>query len=187
MGVRRRQARQDLRRRDEPLAAIRIHGTPAELPTFGGPSEKEAQSGLGNHGEALVVEWKKDAAITSADAVQLVYSAYLPKTQYNVGRTLTLIDRESVMYVEEWVENLLAFGRPAHWVQHATFGPPFVEPGKNVLDASATRGEVRGPTSPNRMLARGSIDWPWGTSPKDVESVCARCRTGRNPVSTTRC
>ena len=136
------------------------------FPTFGGPSEKEAQSGLGNHGEALVVEWKKDAAITSADAVQLVYSAYLPKTQYNVGRTLTLIDGETVMYVEEWVENLLAFGRPAHWVQHATFGPPFVEPGKNVLDASATRGEVRSPTSPNRMLARGSIDWPWGTSPE---------------------
>ena len=70
------------------------------------------------------------------------------------------------MYVEEWVENLLAFGRPAHWVQHATFGPPFIEPGKNVLDASATRGEVRSPTSPNRMLARGSIDWPWGTSPE---------------------
>lgn len=136
------------------------------FPTFGGPSEKEAQSGLGNHGEALVVEWKKDAAITSADAVQLVYSAYLPRTQYNVGRTLTLLDGETVMYVEEWVENLLAFGRPAHWVQHATFGPPFVEPGKNVLDASATRGEVRGPTSPNRMLARGSIDWPWGTSPE---------------------
>ena len=32
VGVRRRQARQDLWRRDEPLAAIRVHGTSAELP-----------------------------------------------------------------------------------------------------------------------------------------------------------
>ena len=136
------------------------------FPTFGGPSKKEADHGLGNHGEALVVEWKKDAAVANADAVRLVYSAHLPKTHYNVGRSLTLIEGETVLYVEEWVENLLAFGRPAHWVQHATFGPPFVEPAKNVLDASATKGEVRGRAQPNRMLATGPIEWPWGTSPE---------------------
>ena len=136
------------------------------FPTFGAPSESEAENGLGNHGEALVVEWKKDAALADDDLVQLVYSAHLPKTQYNVGRTLTIPADETVMYVEEWVENLLAFGRPAHWVQHATFGPPFVEPGKTVLDASATKGEVRGQARPNRMLGSGPVEWPWGKTPE---------------------
>jgi len=136
------------------------------FPTFGAPSGAEAKNGLGNHGEAVVVEWKKDAALASNDLVQLVYSAYLPRTQYNVGRTLTIPANETVMYVEEWVENLLAFGRPAHWVQHATFGPPFVEPGKTVLDASATRGEVRGQARPNRMLDSGPVEWPWGNTPE---------------------
>ena len=148
------------------------------FPTFGAPSEREAQNGLGNHGEAVIVEWKKDAGIASADAVQLVYSAYLPKTQYNVGRTLTIPAGETVMYVEEWVENLLAFGRPAHWVQHATFGPPFVEPGKTVLDASATRGEVRGEVRPNRMRDSGPVEWPWGNTPEG-ERVSLRAMQDR--------
>ena len=148
------------------------------FPTFGAPSESEAQNGLGNHGEAVIVEWKKDAGIASADAVQLVYSAYLPKTQYNVGRTLTIPAGETVMYVEEWVENLLAFGRPAHWVQHATFGPPFVEPGKTVLDTSATKGEVRGQVRPNRMLDSGPVEWPWGNTPEG-ERVSLRAMQDR--------
>jgi hypothetical protein len=143
------------------------------FPTFGAPSEQEARNGLGNHGEALTVEWRKDAAPVSERDVQLVYSAYLPKTQYNVGRVLTLPADETVLYVEEWVENLTAFDRPAHWVQHATFGPPFVEPGKTVLDASATKGEVRGAARPNRMLRSGAVTWPSGTSP-DGKSVSLR-------------
>ncbi len=134
------------------------------FPTFGGPSDAEARAGLGNHGEALSVEWRKDAATAGADGVRLVYSGHLPSTQYNVGRTLELPADESVLYIEEWVENLLAFDRPAHWVQHATFGPPFVEPGKNVLDMSATKGEVRGGDRASAMLSPGPVQWPEGTA-----------------------
>jgi hypothetical protein len=134
------------------------------FPTFGGPSGNEARSGLGNHGEALAVEWKKDGAEAGERSVRLWYSAHLPKTEYNVGRILTLPGGETVLYIEEWVENLLPFDRPAHWVQHATFGPPFVEAGKNVLDMSATKGQVRGDTSGTNSLAAGDVEWPNGKS-----------------------
>jgi len=134
------------------------------FPTFGGPSDREAKNGLGTHGEALSVEWKKDAAVVAADAVRLVYSAHLPKTHYNVGRALTLPSDETVLYIEEWAENLLDFDRPAHWVQHVTFGPPFAEPGKTFLDMSATKGEVRAPDSPSSALRKGLFTWPTGTS-----------------------
>ncbi len=134
------------------------------FPTFGGPSASEARAGLGNHGEALGVEWKQDSAAASVDGVRLVYSAHLPRTQYNVGRTLDLPSDETVLYIEEWAENLLAFDRPAHWVQHATFGPPFVEPGKNVLDMSATQGEVRPGNREVWTLSPRPVQWPTGTS-----------------------
>jgi hypothetical protein len=134
------------------------------FPQFGGPSVAEAAQGLGDHGEALAVEWKKDRAETAEDAVQLWYSAHLPKNQYSVGRVLTLPQDETVLYIEEWVENLTAFDRPAHWVEHVTFGPPFVEPGKNVLDMSGTRGEVRAGASETDSLQSGPIRWPEGTA-----------------------
>lgn len=143
------------------------------FPTFGAPSDREARNGLGTHGEALAVEWKKDAAVVAEDAVRLVYSAHLPKTQYNVGRTLTLPADETVLYIEEWAENLLDFDRPAHWVQHVTFGPPFAEPGKTILDMSATRGEVRAPDGPSSALRKGAHTWPTGAS-RDGQQVSLR-------------
>ena len=134
------------------------------FPTFGNPSESEAEAGLGAHGEALAVEWKKERADSNREGVSLWYSAHLPKTQYNVGRKLTLPATETVLYIEEWVENLTAFDRPIHWVEHVTFGPPFVEPGKTVLDVSATKGEVRRDGGPGDTLQSGPVVWPRGTS-----------------------
>ena len=59
------------------------------------------------------------------------------------------------------MENLAPFDRPINWMQHATFGPPFVEPGKTAMDASATRGQVSGGRVAS--LAPGSeVNWPRG-------------------------
>lgn len=134
------------------------------FPTFGDPSKQETDNHLGTHGEALMVRWRKQRAEVTPGAVRLEYSAHLPKTLYNVGRTLTLRAGETVLYIEEWVENLTAFDRPAHWVEHVTFGPPFVEPGKNILDMPATRGEVRPVGSAANSLQEKPIEWPMGTS-----------------------
>src|SRR5262249_50650582 len=52
-----------------------------------------------------------------------------------------------------------------NWVQHATFGPPFVEPGESFLDVSATRGQVDEEESEHDSLKPGSsIEWPFGVS-----------------------
>jgi hypothetical protein len=133
------------------------------FPIFGDPSAEEVRNGLEKHGEALAVEWKNDKVENSVNEVRLWYSAHLPKTQYKVGRVLTLPRDETVLYIEEWVENLQAFDRPAHWVEHATFGPPFVEPGKTVLDMSATQGVVRGKEETN-SLEFGEVQWPNGAA-----------------------
>lgn len=97
------------------------------LPEFGGLPE------------AALVEWKLTGATVTDKAVTVRYEALLPKTQFRVGRVLTMPAGLSVIYVEEWAENLATFGRPMHWVEHATFGPPFVEPGKNFLDTAKAR------------------------------------------------
>ena len=134
------------------------------FPTFGDPSERETNNRLGTHGEALMARWQKERVQVTRDSVSLEYSAHLPKTMYNVVRTLRLLAGETVLYIEESVENLTAFDRPAHWVEHVTFGPPFAEPDKNILDMSATKGEVRPLGSPANSLQGKRIEWPIGTS-----------------------
>jgi len=135
------------------------------FPAFGPPSsEEEARNGLGNHGEAPIVEWKLTSHSADAEKVTLDYAADLKRTQFRVGRKLTLRRGEQALLVEEWVENLAPFDRPVNWVQHATFGNPFAEPGKTFMDISATRGEV-GRRSVGASLAPGPVTWPDGRSP----------------------
>jgi hypothetical protein len=67
---------------------------------------------------------------------------------------MTLPADETVAYVEESVENLTIFDRPVQWVQHVTFGPPFLELNKTVVDASVEKSLVRR----GRESAEGA--WP---------------------------
>jgi hypothetical protein len=48
-------------------------------------------------------------------------------------------------------------------MEHATFGPPFAEPGKTMLDASVTGGQVGPGRAGAGSLQPGSaVDWPRG-------------------------
>ena len=133
------------------------------FPEYGPPSQEEAQAGLGNHGEAPIVEWRQIKLETTSDGVTLWYGADLPKTQFRVERAVTLARGVRVVRVQEWVENLTNFDRPVNWMQHATFGPPFIEPGKTVLDASATRGKAAEDASGTGSLQSNSeFVWPHG-------------------------
>ncbi len=146
------------------------------FPSFGPSSEDEARNQLGNHGEAPIVEWKQGRIDRTADRVTLWYSAELPRTQYRVERAITLRASEPLVYVEEWVENTANFDRPINWVQHATFGPPFIEPGKSFYDVSGTRGEVGGGAAAGNSLKPGAeVAFPSGIAangkPTDLRAM----------------
>jgi catechol 2,3-dioxygenase-like lactoylglutathione lyase family enzyme len=126
------------------------------FPFYGPPSsEEEVRAGLGNHGEAPIVEWKKSNVEINTDGVSLRYYADLPKTQYRVERLVTLPRGLREVRVEEWVENLAGFDRPINWMEHATFGPPFLEPGKTIFISSTVRGDMNGnPVPPGEVSRR---------------------------------
>ncbi|MCP5119768.1 MAG: hypothetical protein GY953_53905, partial [bacterium] len=128
------------------------------FPYFGGPSAEEVRHGLGTHGEAVTVEWKREKLETAEDAVTLLLAAELPKTRYRVQRAITLRAGERMAYVDEWVENLLPFDRPIHWVHHATFGPPFAEPDKSFVDAPVVRVATREREEPGRIEDERGFD-----------------------------
>ena len=135
------------------------------FPIYGPPSPDEAKAGLGNHGEAPIVEWKKIKSEVDTDGVTLWYGADLPRTQFRVERAVHLPRGLRMVHVEEWVENLTSFDRPINWMEHATLGPPFAEPGKTLLDASATRGLVgHDPTNTGSLKPDSPVQWPRGTA-----------------------
>ena len=100
------------------------------FPQFGNQPEEFKAADYSQHGEALTVKWRREP---SAD---LVMSADLSRTQYRFQRSIKMLPDETVATVTETAENLMISDRPLQWVQHVTFGPPFVEKDKMFADAS---------------------------------------------------
>jgi hypothetical protein len=146
------------------------------FPQFAASSPAEFSQDYGQHGEALAVEWKLNQAERHANDVTLRYSAELPMTRYRVERAITLPADETVAYVEESVENMMPVDRPMQWVQHVTFGPPFLALNKTYADGSVEKAVVR--------QGRGSAtetSWPQfqgsGGDPVDLRVFSGRANT----------
>ena len=154
------------------------------FPAFGPPSsDEEVRNGLGNHGEAPIVEWKLRPPVEMEPrTVTAPYGADLVKTQFRVDRTVSLTAGESAVLINESVQNLAPYDRPINWVQHATFGPPFAAPGRMYMDVSATRGEVGGGRATNSLQAASAVTWPRGTtrggSPADLRVFQPAAKSG---------
>ena len=119
---------------------------------WGAPSETEFAAGLAYHGETNVLPARK----ISQDANSLVHRFDLTQSQTAITRTMKLVAGQAVLYVEETAENKLSLDRPFGWVQHVTFGPPFLDPEATFFDASATKGDL-GADQPGSLA-----DWPVG-------------------------
>ncbi len=133
------------------------------LDGFGAPSEEERSAGMPFHGEANGRQFetvKESARGRGASNVKL--KARLPLAQEDITRTVTLIDGESVVYVNTEVENLLAIDHPLSWAEHATTGPPFLSPGNTIIDIPGTKCRVRPEKagSTGKLAYEKTSSWP---------------------------
>ena len=135
------------------------------LDGFGLASTEERAAGLPrSHGEAHSLPWVTRSAKKEGNAAIVVQTVYLPRVQEVLTRTLKLVDGENVIYAHSTLESLLAFDRPVCWVEHATVGSPFLEPGVSVIDLSSnraiTRSRERRSHFPHRLAPYKDFTWP---------------------------
>ena len=110
------------------------------FPYLGGMNSNfEREAGFGAHGEAILVKWDIIRKLKDENEAGISASATLPLNRYKITRHISVRNGQSVALVEEEVENLMAFDRPYQWVQHITFGNPFIEYGKTFVDAPVSR------------------------------------------------
>ena len=135
------------------------------LDGFGSPSQEEIRAHYPFHGEASGQHFEVLMSTKVPPISVMMFGAQLPLAQELVTRKVQMVDGENVIYIETQVENLLPFDRPVSWAEHATVGPPFLEPGKMIIDMPAGRCRVRaekpGPV-PGRLEPLKDFDWPMG-------------------------
>lgn len=141
---------------------------------FGPASGEERAAGMPGHGEAHTLPWQKQASGKTGATQSVTFQVRLPLVQESLTRTWRLVDGENVVYVENQLENLMAFDRPICWAEHATIGAPFLEPVKTVVDMSAQRCKTRQhPPQSRPLLTRLAPfqDFNWPMAPGVVGQV----------------
>jgi hypothetical protein len=157
---------------NEARAVRMAGGTPAAtaglghflcLDGFGAPSPEELKAHYPFHGEASRQHFEVLMSNRVPQISTVMFGAQLPLAQELVSRTVQIVDGENIVYIDTQVENLLPIDRPISWAEHATLGPPFLEPGKIIVDMPAGRCRVRaekpGPV-PGRLVPLQDFDWP---------------------------
>jgi hypothetical protein len=110
------------------------------FPYVGGMnSDYERELGFQAHGEAAVVKWNIGQMESDSNKASFHTTAFLPLSSYKILRSLTLYSGKPVVLVREEVENIEGFDRPFQWVQHITFGDPFIGFRKTFVDAPVCR------------------------------------------------
>jgi hypothetical protein len=132
------------------------------LDYFGLPSSESLASGLSLHGEAAITRW----TVELNDA-HCQLKATLPVRQLAFERVIRLMDRQSVVYVEETVSNERDVERLCDWVQHVTFGPGFLPDGVGSFIASAQRGITWPSVYENVPLLAPDCEFTWPFAPRE--------------------
>jgi len=151
-----------LLRDGEPLSPLATMGHFLALDGFGAPSSEERAAGMPMHGEANRIAAQVIATRESGPVRSVILQMSLPLAQETLTRTVELADGENIVYVTSELESALAVDRPVSWAEHATLGPPYLEPGKITIDMPATRCRVRAEKagSTGRLAYLQDFDWP---------------------------
>jgi hypothetical protein len=145
------------------LAAFTGHAVCADY--FGGPSEAEAAQGLGLHGEAANSRWKLMDLTQGKAGTRLSLGVRLPTAGLRFRRELRLHRGESVVYVEEKVNNERAQDHFFHWTQHVTLGPPLLHPYESVIALSGSRAVTWPHGYEGASLVRDNEEFTWPAAP----------------------
>ena len=149
-----------------PAAGPRCSATSSAWTASARSQPEESKAGLSSHGEAHVSPWEIASSGKQGAATTVKFTVKLPLLQEIFTRTITLVDGESVVYVDSELESLLAFDRPVNWAEHATIASPFLEPEKNFVDLSSTRSKTRsyaatgGDAARRRLASFRDFTWP---------------------------
>jgi hypothetical protein len=159
-----------------PLSPFHAIGHFLALDGFGAPSAEEQAAGIPFHGEASKQPEEVIARHDAGPVHSIVLQSALPLAQEKLTRTIELADGENVIYVSSELESGLNVDRPVSWAEHATIGPPFLEPGKTFVDMPAKNCQVRpykpGPI-PGHLLYGRNFIWPLAPA-KGAEQVDIR-------------
>lgn len=137
------------------------------LDYFGMPSAEEVQRGLPLHGEAASTNWRSIHPVSLSAANCAAWRAELSSAGLALERGIEIHKGESVVGFRESVINLRDTDHYFHWVQHVTFGTPFLDPQCSQVFLSGTRAKTWPLGYEGKSLVSTDREFRWPCAPRE--------------------
>ena len=137
------------------------------LDYFGMPSAEEVQEGLPLHGEAGCANWRVIRGATRSAAARADWRVELASAGLAFAREIELHRGESVAVFRESVTNQRDADHYFHWVQHVTFGTPFLDPQCSQVFLSGTRAKTWPLGYEGKSLVSTDREFRWPRAPRE--------------------
>jgi hypothetical protein len=137
------------------------------LDYFGPPSAAQSERGLPLHGEAACLNWKTAGASDQALDPAVKCTVRLPVAGLTFTREIAIPGDQSVAIFQETIRNDRPDGRSFHWVQHATFGPPFLNHGCSRIFVAGQRAITWPHGYEGKSLLKSGEAFTWPLAPRE--------------------
>lgn len=137
------------------------------LDYFGAPSAEETQLGLPLHGEIASSRWTLAKKSAGRGLATMTMQSAAPSGGFTVRRNVTLRQNESVAFVTETLRNTRNCDRYFQWVQHATFGPPFLQTGESVCLLPGNRSKTWALGYEGKSALANDREFTWPEAPAE--------------------
>jgi hypothetical protein len=104
------------------------------------------------------------------------WNVSLPVAQLVFEREISLVAGQSVVYVHEAVSSERDSEHVFDWIQHVTFGPPFLCSSESTIAASARRGITAASSYEGRSLLASDREFEWPYAPGNKVDAVADLR-----------
>jgi hypothetical protein len=132
---------------------------------FGMPSPGEASRGVPLHGEAASSEWKVVSGTHDDRHSSLLLEVALPYYQFRLQREIVVAAGAFTASITETVTNLSAAEREFQWVQHASFGEPFLTREESSVFVEVSRAITWPLGYEGHELLRDDAEFLWPNAP----------------------
>ena len=132
---------------------------------FGMPSAHEASHGVPLHGEASSSQWRVVSATHNDRHCALLLEVVLPYYQLIFQREVVIAPEAFSASITESITNLAATEREFQWVQHATFGEPFLTRDESAVFVDISRAITWPLGYEGHELLRDDAEFLWPNAP----------------------
>lgn len=137
------------------------------LDYFGMPSAEEVRRGMPLHGEAASANWRAIRRASSPAAASTAWRVELPSAELVFEREIELRQGESLAVFRESVTNRRQADHYFHWVQHAAFGAPLLDPECSQVFLSGTRAKTWPLGYEGKSLVSADREFLWPHAPQE--------------------